>query len=97
MGIGRITEQHGFACAQLQDVTAPQIARSIGASITGQCLGAGGVNPTTACRIGTDGLVAPLPPVTQTLAQPYYPGVNGNAAAGDGAGVDIIFRPDRSD
>jgi hypothetical protein len=74
-----------------------QVVQCIGASISGQCLGVGGVNPTTAFRIGTDGLVAPLPPVTTTLAQPYIPGVNGNAAAGDGAGVDVNFRPDRSD
>jgi Carboxypeptidase regulatory-like domain len=74
-----------------------QVVQCIGASKTGQCLGVNGVDPTTAFRIGTDGLVAPLPPVTQTLAQPYFPGVNGNAAAGDGAGVDVNFRPDRSD
>jgi hypothetical protein len=74
-----------------------QVVQCQGASISGQCLGIGGVTPTTAFRIGTDGLTAPLPPVTQTLAQPYFPGVNGNATAGDGAGVDINFRPDRSD
>ena len=74
-----------------------QVVQCIGASISGQCLGIGGVTPSTAFRIGTDGLSAPLPPVTQTLAQPYFPGVNGNATAGDGAGVDLNFRPDRSD
>ncbi len=74
-----------------------QVIQCIGASRTGQCAGIGGVDPGTAFRIGTDGLVAPLPAVTPTLAQPYLPGVNGNAAAGDGAGVDVNFRPDRSD
>jgi hypothetical protein len=74
-----------------------QVVQCIGASASGQCLGIGGVNPTTAFRIGTDGMVAPLPAVTPTLAQPYVPGVNGNATAGDGAGVDVNFRPDRSD
>jgi hypothetical protein len=74
-----------------------QVVQCIGASVTGQCLGTGGVNPTNAFRIGTDGLLAPLPPVTNTLPQPYHPGVGGNAAAGDGAGVDINFKPDRSD
>ncbi len=69
----------------------------IGASSTGQCLGAGGVTAATAFRIGTDGLVAPLPAVTQTLAQPYYPGQNGNAAAGDGTVLDQGFKPNRSD
>jgi hypothetical protein len=74
-----------------------QVIQCIGASASGQCLGIGGVSPTTAFRIGTDGLTAPLPAVTPTLPQPYYPGVNGTASAGDGAGVDPNFRPDRSD
>lgn len=74
-----------------------QVVQCIGVSASGTCNGIGGVSPTTAFRIGTNGLVAPLPAVTSTLAQPYLPGVNGNAAAGDGAGVDVNFRPDRSD
>ena len=74
-----------------------QVVQCIGVSASGQCLGNAGVTPTTAFRIGTNGLVAPLPAVTTTLAQPYLPGVGGNAAAGDGAGVDVNFRPDRSD
>ncbi|HKD05704.1 MAG TPA: carboxypeptidase-like regulatory domain-containing protein [Bryobacteraceae bacterium] len=74
-----------------------QVIQCIGASRSGQCLGINGVDPTTAFRIGADGLTAPLPAVTPTLPQPYFPGVNGNATAGDGAGVDINFRPDRSD
>ena len=67
------------------------------ASISGACLGSSGVNATTAFRIGTDGNSAPLPAVTQVLPQPYYPGQNGNAAAGDGTVLDKNFRPDRSD
>lgn len=74
-----------------------QVDQCIGASASGQCLGINGVTPATAFRIGTNGLTAPLQPVTQTLAQPFFPGVNGNASAGDGAGVDPNFRPDRSD
>jgi hypothetical protein len=74
-----------------------QVIQCTGVTTGGQCLGTGGANPATAFRIGTDGLVAPLTPVTPTLAQPYLPGVNGNAAAGDGAGVDVNFRPDQSD
>ena len=74
-----------------------QVIQCIGASRSGQCLGINGVDPTSAFRIGTDGLTAPLPAVTSTLPQPYFPGVSGNAAAGDGAGVDMNFRPDRSD
>ncbi len=52
---------------------------------------------TTAFRIGTDGNTAPLPAVTPTLPQPYYPGVNGNAAAGAGEVLDPNFRPSQSD
>jgi hypothetical protein len=69
----------------------------IGASKTGQCLGTSGVDLTSAFRIGTDGLVAPLPFVSNTLAQPYFPGQNGNAAAGDGTVLDQNFKPNRSD
>jgi hypothetical protein len=68
-----------------------------GASSTGQCLGTGGVDPTTAFRIGVDGNTAPLPAVTPTLAQPYFAGANGNAPAGDGSALDPNFRPARTD
>jgi len=65
----------------------------IGASMTGQCLGAGGVTPATAFRIGTDGNAGPLPAVSQTLPQPSYPGINGAAASGAASGLDPSFRP----
>jgi Carboxypeptidase regulatory-like domain len=68
-----------------------------GASMTGQCLGAGNVSPTNAFRIGPDGLVAPLPAPSQTLAQPFYPGINGNATAGDASALDPAYKPDRTD
>jgi len=65
------------------------------------CNGVGGADPTTAFRIGTDGLVAPLPAATATLPQPYFPGVtqNGvvNPAAGSGEVLDQNFKPNRSD
>ena len=62
-----------------------------------QCLGSGGASPATAFRIGVDGTTAPLPAVSQTLAQPYFPGINGNPTAGDGQALDPNFRPSRSD
>lgn len=69
----------------------------IGASRTGQCLGNGGVDPTTAFRIGVDSMSAPLPAVSQMLPQPYVPGVSGNAAAGDGSQLDPKLKPSHSD
>jgi hypothetical protein len=60
------------------------------------CLGPGGADPTTAFRIGTDGANAPLPTLSATLPQPYYPG-GANAAAGDGSGLDPNLKPNRSD
>lgn len=62
-----------------------------------QCLGTAGANPATAFRIGTDGMIAPLPSASQTLAQPYYPGIAGNAAAGDGSSLDPKLKPNYSD
>src|SRR5262249_28889171 len=62
-----------------------------------QCLGTGGSTPATAFRIGTDGMVAPLPAVPQTLPQPYFPGFTGHPTAGDGQALDPNFRPSRSD
>lgn len=69
----------------------------VGASKDGQCLGNLGVDPTTAFRIGTDGMTAPLPAPTTVLPQPYFPGVGANPMAGDGAGIDQDFKPSRSD
>ena len=74
-----------------------QAVQCTGASRTGQCLGNAGVDPATAFRIGLDGNTAPLPPVTPTLSQPYFAGVNGNAPAGDGSALDPNFRPSRVD
>ena len=51
----------------------------------------------TAFRIGTNGLLAPLPAVSQTLPQPYFPGTNGYASAGSGSVLDPNFRPSSTD
>ena len=75
----------------LQGVTCP------GASSNSQCLGSGNVDPTNAFRIGADGLTAPLPPVSQTLPQPFFPGVGANPEAVDPIALDPNFQPDRTD
>ena len=56
------------------------------------CAGSNGANPNTAFRIGTDGLVAPLPAASPTLPQPDFPGIN-DIAAGAGEALDPKFRP----
>jgi hypothetical protein len=83
----------GLVLIPLLGVGLGQPVSCIGASSNRQCLGSGGVTPATAFRIGTDGLTAPLPSVTQTLPQPSYPGTNGDAAAGAASVLDPSFRP----
>lgn len=63
----------------------------------GTCGAPGTVTASTAFRIGTDGLSAPLPAVSKTFQQPYYPGFNGNATASDGSLLDPNYRPSVSD
>jgi hypothetical protein len=63
----------------------------------GVCAGANAVDPSNVFRIGVDGNSAPIPAVSQTLAQPYYPGVNGNTAAGDASALDPHLRPQVTD
>ena len=53
---------------------------------------ASGLSVANAFRIGTDGLVAPLPAATPTLPQPTFPGFN-SVAAGAGSALDAHFRP----
>ncbi len=53
----------------LQAVSCTGVSRS-----GGGCLGSNGVDASSAFRIGTDGLSAPLPNVSQTLSQPFIPG-----------------------
>src|SRR6202050_2592202 len=80
-----------------QPVSCVGAVNSANAVAGNQCLGSAGATPVCAFRIGTDGNTAPLPAVTPTLPQPYYPGVNGNAAAGAGEVLDPNFRPSKSD
>ena len=53
---------------------------------------ASGLSVANAFRIGTDGLVAPLPAAAPTLPQPTFPGFN-SVAAGAGSALDPNFRP----
>jgi len=60
------------------------------ANMNGTC--GGTITPANAFRIGTDGLVAPLPAATATLPQPVFPGIN-NVSAAAGEALDPHFRP----
>ena len=83
----------------LAPLTSPGITQAVACypAANGTCAPAGSLTAVTAFRIGTDGLWAPLTPVTQTLQEPYWAGVNGNAAAADGSSNDANYRPDHSD
>ncbi|MBS1857876.1 MAG: carboxypeptidase regulatory-like domain-containing protein [Acidobacteria bacterium] len=99
-GYGRIFSRLngvGLVLVPLLGTGLGQAVSCIGASSNGQCLGNGAVTPATAFRIGTDGMVAPLPAVSKTLAQPYIPGFNGNASSGSGSILDRNFRPASTD
>ena len=63
----------------------------------GTCGTSGSVNLSTVFRIGPDGLVAPLAAPTATLPQPFFPGVNGAAVAGDSTVLDPDYRPEKVD
>jgi hypothetical protein len=56
-------------------------------------------NVNTAFRIGTDGTTAPLTssPVSQTLPQPYFPGVAGNTEGSTASPLDPHFKPNSVD
>jgi hypothetical protein len=50
-----------------------------------------------AFRIGTDGTTAPIPAASQTLPQPFYPGIGGNVEAATASPTDPRFRPNSVD
>ena len=78
-----------------------QAVSCVAPTIGGTCAGAGGATPANAFRIGVDGNALRCPRVTQTLPQPFIPGItqNGilNAAAADGSLLDPNFQPNHSD
>jgi Carboxypeptidase regulatory-like domain len=52
---------------------------------------------SNAFRVGPDGLVAPLASPSQTLPQPFFPGVNGAPVAGDSTVLDPDYKPEKVD
>ncbi|MFN7921712.1 MAG: carboxypeptidase-like regulatory domain-containing protein [Bryobacteraceae bacterium] len=81
----------------LQGIGIGQTVQCTGVSRNGQCLGVAGVDPTNAFRIGVDGLVAPLPTVSQQLPQPFLPGVGGNASGATAWSDDPSLKPSHID
>ena len=63
----------------------------------GTCGTSGTLNASNAFRIGTDGTTAPIPAASQTLPQPFFPGINGNVEAATASPTDPRFRPNSVD
>ncbi len=63
---------------------------------SGTCNNSGVADPTSAFRIGTDGLTAPLAAGAPTISQPFYPG-GANPESVDSESLDPNFKPDRTD
>jgi hypothetical protein len=98
-GYGRIYGRINGVNQVLVPLLGPGLLQAVacnGARKDGTCQGTGNVDPSNAFRIGTDGMVAPLPAVPQTFNQPYIPGVAG-APANDATGLDPSYRPQRTD
>jgi hypothetical protein len=90
-GYGRIFGRLNGVDLVLVPLLGPGLIQAVscpGASSNGHCLGTNGMNPGTAFLIGTDGNTAPLPSVTNTLPQPYTPGLGGNSVSTDPSVLD---------
>ncbi len=103
-GYGRIYGRLNGVDQMLLPLLGPGLLQAVSCvapTIQGTCGGPGGATLNNAFRIGVDGNTAPLPTVTPTLPQPYFPGSvqNGilNAAAADGSQLDQNMKPNRSD
>ena len=77
-------------------VSCPSVFKPTPGNPNGSC-GASGPDLTTAFRIGTDGPSPVIPVPAATLAQPSFPGFNGNATAATAAPIDPRFRPNSVD
>jgi len=98
-GYGRIWGRVNGVNQVLTPMLGPGMLQPVicnGATISGQCLGSGQATPVNAFRIGLDGMVAPLPPASQTLPQPFITG-GANANAGDSTLLDPTYRQSRTE
>jgi len=76
----------------IQAVQCTHVLRPSPAFPNGNCDASITPTPLNAFRVGTDGLVAPLPAASATLPQPTFPGINDVSAAA-GEALDVHFRP----
>jgi hypothetical protein len=74
-----------------------QAVQCVNPTTSNTCAGLAGVDPSTAFRLGVDGLNPYLPAPAATLPQPFYPGVSGNTAVGDTESLDPNYKPQRTD
>jgi hypothetical protein len=99
-GYGRIFGRLNGVNLVLVPLLGPGLLQAVScqgpSAITQTCTGSGNVNPSSVFRIGTDGAVAPLTSPSTTLAQPFYPGING-AYAQDPSAIDPSYKPERTD
>jgi hypothetical protein len=97
-GYGRIYGRLNGVGLVLVPLLAPGLIQAVSCTdptIAGVCNGS--PTPSQIFRIGTDGLVAPIPAPSQTLPQPFFPGINGNSGVQDSQSLDPNFRPERTD
>ncbi len=99
-GYGRIFGRLNGVDLVLVPLLGPGLLQGVGCTnplTSGTCAGSGVADPTTAFRIGTDGLKAPLAAATPTLSQPFFPGQGSNPQTVDPDALDPHFKPDRTD
>src|SRR5208337_575826 len=102
-GYGRIYGRLNGVSLVLGPLLSPGLIQPVSCSFVlstpppdGSCASSG-LTATNAFRIGTDGTSAYIPPASQTLPQPFYPGVNGNSPAATASPTDPKFRPNSAD
>jgi hypothetical protein len=98
-GYGRMYSRLNGVNQVLVPLLGPGILQAVSCGLvaTTGCLASGTVTPSNVFRIGTDGFTAPLPAASNTLPQPFVPGVNGNVKAGDSTVLDPDYRPASTD
>ena len=99
-GYGRIYGRLNGVGLVLGPLLSPGLIQPVSCSFVlsnGTCATSANMNLNNAFRIGTDGTTAPIPPASDTLPQPFFPGINGNAEAATASPIDPHFRPNSAD